>query len=96
MNHIENKNKEAKEENSVFFDIYEKGDFLYFIKEDDIDKIIKELSTKELSESEKSEFVNIAAKYGSIKCFKFFQCNKFPFNSNVTEMAIQGGNKEIN
>ena len=92
-------------------DNYEPDDELTnAIRKDDVDTVQKLLSKSEASLNKsnvpfnifetyilngETKYINYAAVYGSIKCFKYFLLNHYEIDSTTFAHAVMGGNIEI-
>ena len=87
---------ETKVKQILNFGIFENCDSV--IKNILINDNMNQLQNVYLQKNEfqnKSNFLDIAAYYGSIKSFKFLLTNDFPLSNYVLRFAVAGGNEEI-
>lgn len=80
------------------FDVCDKDSLLYIIMNDDISKfieIVKYQDSKMIIHINVDKPIEIAAKFGSIRIFKFLRANKIRLTANCLIYSIMGKNNEI-
>lgn len=101
---------EGKNQMDTFFpSLFPEQTIGYYIQTDDIDKVIQETKdpsfdfNKPIERRKRHIFfgndqynpIELAAKHGSINCFKFLMMNKLDLTDRLVTLSVEGGNIEI-